>query len=79
MSIEELLQVEIYSVSKRAQPLSDAAAAAYVITADDIRRSGVTSIAEVLRMVPGLNVARIDTAQWAVTAHDSVESVLLRL
>ncbi len=69
LSIEQLLEVEIYSVSKRAEPLTDAAAAAYVLTADDIRRSGSTTIPEALRMVPGVQVARIDANKWAITAR----------
>jgi iron complex outermembrane receptor protein len=69
LSIEDLMEVEVTSVSKHAQPLSDAAAAVYVITNEDIRRSGATSIAEALRLAPGLHVARIDSARWAITAR----------
>jgi iron complex outermembrane recepter protein len=61
------MQIEITSVSKKAQRLSDAAAAVFVITQEDIRRSGVTSIAEALRMAPGVQVARIDANKWAVS------------
>ncbi len=69
LSIEELMNIEIISVSKRPQKLSDAAAAVYVITEEDIRRSGVTSIPEALRMVPGVEVARIDANKWAISAR----------
>ncbi|MDY6987912.1 MAG: TonB-dependent receptor [Thermodesulfobacteriota bacterium] len=69
MTIEELMNIEITSVSKKAQKLSEAASAIFVITQEDIRRSGATSIAEVLRMVPGVQVARIDANVWAVTAR----------
>ncbi len=69
MSLEDLLDVEVTSVSKRAQPLSDAAAAVFVITADDIARSGATTLPDVLRMVPGLQVARIDASKWAVASR----------
>ena len=69
MSLEDLMDVEIVSVSKKAEKLSEAAAAVYVITSEDIRRSGVTSIAEALRMAPGLQVARIDANKWAITSR----------
>jgi iron complex outermembrane recepter protein len=68
-SLEDLLNIEVTSVSKKEQRLSAAAAAVYVITRDDIRRSGLTSIPELLRLVPGLNVARIDANKWAVSAR----------
>lgn len=69
LSIEDLMQIEITSVSKKAQKVSDAAAAVFVITQDDIRRSGVTSIPEALRMAPGLEVARIDANKWAISSR----------
>lgn len=69
MSIEDLMNIEVTTVSRKAQRLTDTAAAAYVITADDIQRSGSTSIPEALRMVPGLEVARISGSRWAVTAR----------
>ncbi len=69
LSIEELLNVEVTSVSKKAQLLSEAPAAIFVITSDDLRRSGATSIPEALRMVPGINVARIDSNKWAITSR----------
>ncbi len=69
LSIEDLMNIEITSVSKKVQKLSDAAAAVFVITQEDIRRSGVSSIAESLRMVPGIQVARIDSNKWAITSR----------
>lgn len=69
LSLEELLNVEVTSVSRRSQSLSTAAAAAFVVTEQDIRRSGATTIPDVLRMVPGINVAQIDGNKWAVTAR----------
>jgi iron complex outermembrane receptor protein len=69
MSIEDLLDVEVTSVSKRAQKVADAPAAVTVLTGEDIRRSGATSIPEALRMVPGLHVAQIDGSKWAITAR----------
>lgn len=67
LSLEELMDVEVTSVSKRPQRLADAAAAVFVITEEDIRRSGATSIPELLRMAPGVDVARIDANKWAVS------------
>ena len=69
LSLEELLSVEITSVSKKAEKASDAAAAVFVVTQEDIKRSGATSIPEVLRMVPGLQVAQIDANKWAVSSR----------
>jgi len=66
MSIEELMNVEVTSVAKRPQRVADAAAAVFVLTQEDIRRSGAASIPEALRMVPGLQVARIDENKWAI-------------
>ncbi|MEW6490055.1 MAG: TonB-dependent receptor [Thermodesulfobacteriota bacterium] len=69
LSLEDLLAVEVTSVSRKPQKLSDTAAAVFVITREDIRRSGATSIPEALRMAPGLQVARIDANKWVVTAR----------
>jgi len=69
LSIEDLMQVEVTTVSKRAQPLSSAPAAITVITSEDIRRSGMTNVPDLLRMVPGLSVASIDANTWAITAR----------
>jgi iron complex outermembrane receptor protein len=69
MSLKDLLQVPVTSVSKRKQPLSRTAAAVYVITQEDIRRSVATCLPELLRMTPGLHVARIDANKWAVGAR----------
>ncbi len=69
MSLEELMNLEITSASKKPQKRSAASAAVFVITQDDIRRSGVTSIPEALRMVPGLQVARIDANKWAISSR----------
>jgi iron complex outermembrane receptor protein len=68
-SLEELMNVEVTSVSKKDEKLSQTAAAIYVITQEDIRRSGATTIPDVLRMAPGLDVAQIDTNIWAVSAR----------
>lgn len=69
LSLEELGDIQITSVSKRAQRLADAPATVYVITADDIRRSGVTSLPEALRLAPNLEVARISASSYAISAR----------
>ena len=69
LSIEDLATVEITSVSKRPEALSDAAAAVFVISNDDIRRSGATSIPEALRLAPNIEVARIDSTTYAISAR----------
>lgn len=67
LSLQELLDVEIVSVSKKAQSLSDAAAAVFVITQEQIRRSGAQSIADLLRSVPGVQVANINAYAHAIS------------
>ncbi len=69
MSLSELLNVEVNSVSRKDELLRHAGAAVFVISAEDIRRSGASSIPEALRMVPGVNVARINANEWAVSAR----------
>ena len=69
LSLEDLANIEISSVSRRIERLADAAASVFVITAEDIRRSGATSIAEALRLAPNLQVARIDASQYAISAR----------
>lgn len=69
MSLKDLMQVEISSVAKKAQKRGEAAAAVYVIGNEELRRSGATGIPEALRLVPGLNVARIDSNKWAISAR----------
>lgn len=66
MSVEDLMNMQVTSVSKRAQKVADAPAAVFVITQDDIQRSGARNIPELLEMVPGLEVARIDENKWAI-------------
>jgi iron complex outermembrane receptor protein len=69
LSIEELMNVEVTTVSRTAERLGDAAAAIAVVTNEDIRRSGATTIAETLRGVPGLHVARRNANSWAIAAR----------
>ena len=69
LSMEDLMNMEVTSVSKRTQKVADAAAAVFVLTQDDIRRSGATSIPDALRLVPGLQVARLDENKWAIASR----------
>jgi iron complex outermembrane receptor protein len=69
LSIEELSNLEITSVSKRPERLSDAAASVFVISSDDIRRSGVQSLPEALRLAPNLNVQRVDALDYGISAR----------
>ena len=69
LSLEDLLSLEVTSVSKKKQSLNEVASAIFVITQEDIRRSGVTSIPEALRLAPGIQVARMDTNKWAITSR----------
>jgi iron complex outermembrane receptor protein len=69
LSIEDLMDVEVTSVSKGAQAVGDAPAAIFVITADDIRGSGATSIAEVLRLAPNLQVLQLGPSNYTITAR----------
>lgn len=67
MDLEALMDLEVTSVSKRVQPLADSAAAIYVITSDEIRRSGATALADVFRLAPGVDVAKLNASTWAVS------------
>src|SRR5512146_440626 len=67
MSIEQLMQVKVISAGKKEQALVDTATAVYVITQEEIRRSGVTSVPEALRLAPGVEVARLSANSWAIS------------
>src|SRR5258707_7714432 len=69
LSLEELGNIQITSVSRRAERLSDAAASVFVITAEDIRRSGVTNLPEALRLAPNLQVAQVNADGYAISAR----------
>ncbi|WP_419533988.1 TonB-dependent receptor plug domain-containing protein [Endozoicomonas sp.] len=72
LSLEELISLDVpdvTSVSKRKQRLMDSPAAVFVITDEDIQRSGVTSIPEALRMVPGMQVARLNGNTWSISTR----------
>src|SRR5258708_1405274 len=66
VSLEQLGQIEVTTASKRPVKVSRTPAAIYVVTQEDIRRSGATSIPEALRLVPGVEVARIDSNTWSL-------------
>ena len=69
LSIDDLAQIDVSSVSKTDQPLSQAAASVFVITHDDIIRSGAGSLAEALRLAPNLQVAQITATSYAISAR----------
>ena len=71
LSLVELLGLEVTSFSRQAKLLSDTPAAMFVISQTDITRSGARTIPDLLRMVPGLQVAQVDASTWAVTARGS--------
>ena len=69
LSLEDLLKTEITTVSRKPESLQTTAAAAFVITREDIERSGAQHIPDALRLAPGISVARIANNRWAVTAR----------
>lgn len=69
MNIEDLMNVKVTSVSKEVQKMSQVAAAVFVIGQEDIRRSGATSIPDLLRMAPGVDVAQINANTWAISVR----------
>ena len=68
-SLEDLMNIQVTSVSREEQKLSRTASAVFVVTQEDIQRSGATNIPDALRMVPGLDVAQINGNTWAVSAR----------
>ena len=68
-SLEDLMNIRVTSVAKTEQMLSRTASAVFVITPEDIRRSGATNIPDLLRMVPGVDVAQINANTWAISAR----------
>ena len=75
LSLEELGNLRITSVSKRPERLAEAAASVFVITSDDILRSGATSLPEVLRLAPNLQVAQVSSGGYAISARGMNGSV----
>jgi len=69
LSLEQLMNEPVTSVSKKSTKLSESPAAISVVTQEDIRRLGITTLAEALRLVPGMDVARVSSSEWAVSAR----------
>lgn len=69
MSLEELMNIEVTSVSKKSEPILHAPSAVFVITQEDIRRSGATCLPEALRLAPGVQALRMDASKWAVSVR----------
>jgi len=69
LKLEDLMNIEVTSVSKKGQKVSQAASAIFVITAEDVRRSGANKIPDLLRMVPGMEVAQINASTWAISVR----------
>jgi iron complex outermembrane receptor protein len=69
LTLEQLMDIDVTSVSKRPEKLFEAGSAIQVISGEDIRRSGATSLPEALRLASNLEVARVDARQWAITAR----------
>lgn len=69
MTLQQLMEVEITSVSRRPERFSESASAVQVVTAEDIRRSGVRSLPDALRLLPNLQVAQVDSRQWAISSR----------
>jgi iron complex outermembrane recepter protein len=69
LSIEDLMNIEVTSVAKKPEKLSQTASAVFVVTQDDIRSSGATNIPDLLRMVPGVDVAQINANNWAISSR----------
>lgn len=69
LSLEELMDIEVTSVSRRAERLSETASAVQVLTAEDIRRSGAATLPEALRLAANLQVAQANASQWAISAR----------
>jgi iron complex outermembrane recepter protein len=79
LSLEELTNVVVTSVSRRPESLADAAASVHVLTGDDLRRAGVTTLPEALRLVPTLQVAALNASQYSITARGFGSSIANKL
>ena len=79
MSLEQLADTVVTSVSRREEALGSAAASVYVITGEDIRRAGATTLPEALRLAPNLQVARADANQYAISARGFNNTLANRL
>src|SRR5580692_966516 len=72
LSLDELANVKVTSFTKKEQKLSQVAGAIYVITQEQIARSGLTSVPELLRLAPGVDVAQVNGNQWAISVRGPV-------
>ncbi|MGH7488441.1 MAG: TonB-dependent receptor plug domain-containing protein, partial [bacterium] len=79
LDLKALMNIEITSVSRHPELLSDAAASIFVITADDIRRSGATSLPEVLRLAPSLDVVEVSASGYTVSARGFINAAANKL
>src|SRR5664279_3172520 len=71
LGVDELFSVQVTSVGRKAQKISKSPASVFVLTAEDIRRSGATSIPEALQWVPGVTALSVDGRSWAVSIRGS--------
>lgn len=69
MGLEDLLNMQVSLASRREEPAFTTPSAIYVITSEDIRRSGLNSVPELLRLVPGMHVGRIDAHTWSINSR----------
>src|SRR5688572_6285771 len=69
LSIEQLMRIDVTTAGRRAEPVGTSSAAISVITGDDIRRSGVTTLADALQLADGVHVARTSAGSWAISAR----------
>ena len=79
LTIEELMEIDVTLATRSAEPVGTTAAAISVITRDEIRRSGVTTIADALQLADGVQVARFNTSTWAITARGFNSNVANKL
>ncbi|HEV7427606.1 MAG TPA: TonB-dependent receptor [Thermoanaerobaculia bacterium] len=79
LDLKALMNLEITSVSRRAEPLSGAAASIFVITGDEIRRSGATNLPEALRLAPTLDVVQVNAGGYTVSARGLINSAANKL
>lgn len=79
LSIEELMRIDVTTTSRQPQPVGTTAAAISVITADDIRRAGVTTIADALTLADGVHVARFNNGTWAISPRGFNSNVANKL
>lgn len=75
MSLEELMEIPVYSLSKKDQKIMETPAAVYVISSEDIKRSGMAHLAELLRMVPGFQVGQRNSNTWSVTSRGFMSTI----